>query len=50
MIVTLFTFFGRWRVPDRSSDVSVHLPSHDNLARLFIDHFKVSDAIHGMGF
>jgi hypothetical protein len=50
MIVTVFAFFGRWIVPDQSSDVSVHLPSHDNMASLFIDHFNVSDAIHGISF
>jgi TPR repeat protein len=39
---------GKWEVPNRSSDVSAHPPSHDELARLFIDCHKDPDALHGV--
>jgi hypothetical protein len=39
---------GRWEVPDRSSDVSAHPPSHDDLAHQFIDCPKDPDALHGV--
>jgi TPR repeat protein len=39
---------GRWEVPDRSSDVSAHPPSHDDLAHQFIDCLKEPHALHGV--
>jgi hypothetical protein len=39
---------GRWDAPDRSSDISAHPPSHDDLSRQFIDCLKEPDALHGV--